>query len=113
MPAQALASLEHLVVQEIFLTETAHYADVILPASAHAEKWGSFTNTNREVQIARPVLDPPGEARQDWWIMQELAKRLGLDLELRRAGGCLRRDGRGHAFAQQHHLGSGSIARIR
>ncbi len=76
---EALAKLEHLVVQDIFMTETAWHADVILPASAHAEKWGSFTNTNREVQIARPVAPPPGEARQDWELIQELARRLGLD----------------------------------
>ena len=67
------------MVQDIFLTETAWHADVVLPASAHAEKWGTFTNTNREVQIARPVANPPGEARQDWWLIQEIAKRLGLD----------------------------------
>jgi len=76
---KALAKLEHLVVQDIFLTETAWHADVVLPASAHAEKWGSFTNTNREVQIGRPVAPPPGEARQDWELIQELAVRLGLD----------------------------------
>jgi formate dehydrogenase major subunit len=75
---EALAALEHLVVQDIFLTETAWHADVVLPASAHAEKWGTFTNTNRQVQIARPVLDPPGEARQDWALVQELARRVGL-----------------------------------
>ena len=75
---EALAHLEHLVVQDIFLTETAWHADVILPASAHAEKWGTFTNTNRQVQIARPVVNMPGEARQDWAIMQELAQRVGL-----------------------------------
>ncbi|WP_421708933.1 formate dehydrogenase subunit alpha [Algihabitans sp.] len=75
----ALAKLEHLVVQDIFLTETAWHADVVLPASAHAEKLGSFTNTNRQVQIGRPALDLPGQARQDWWIVQELAKRVGLD----------------------------------
>ena len=75
----ALAKLECLVVQDIFLTETAWHADVVLPASAHAEKWGTFTNTNREVQISRPVLDPPGEARQDWELIQEIARRIGLD----------------------------------
>ena len=75
---QALAKLEHLVVQDIFLTETAWHADVVLPASAHAEKWGSFTNTNRQVQIARPAIEPPGEARQDWQLIQEIAKRIGL-----------------------------------
>ncbi len=75
----ALAKLEHLVVQDIFLTETAWHADVVLPATAHAEKTGTYTNTNREIQLARPVIDPPGQARQDWELVQELAKRIGLD----------------------------------
>jgi formate dehydrogenase major subunit len=75
---QALAMLDHLVVQDLFLTETAFYADVVLPASAFAEKSGSFTNTDRRVQIANPVLNPPGDARQDLWIIQEIGKRLGL-----------------------------------
>ena len=75
---EALASLEHLVVQDLFLTETAFHADVILPASAFAEKTGTFTNTDRRVQLARPVIKPPGDARQDWWIIQEIAQRLGL-----------------------------------
>ncbi len=74
----ALATLEHLVVQDLFLTETAFHADVVLPAAAFAEKAGTFTNTDRRVQIARPVVPPPGEARQDWWIMQQIAQRLGL-----------------------------------
>ncbi|WP_425405764.1 formate dehydrogenase subunit alpha [Hwanghaeella sp.] len=76
---EALAKLDHLVVQEIFLTETAFHADVVLPASAFPEKSGTFTNTNRQVQMARPALDLPGEAKQDWWIIQELARRMGLD----------------------------------
>jgi formate dehydrogenase major subunit len=76
---EALAKLEHLVVQDLFVTETAFHADVILPASAFAEKVGSFTNTDRRVQIARQVIKPPGDARQDLWIIQELAKRMGLD----------------------------------
>ncbi len=75
----ALAKLDHLVVQDIFLTETANYADVILPASAWAEKTGTVTNTNRQVQMGRQVVTPPGEAKEDWWIETELAKRLGLD----------------------------------
>ena len=75
----ALAKLEHLVVQDIFLTETAWHADVVLPASAHAEKTGSFTNTNREVQLARPAVPPPGQACQDWELIQEIAQRMGLD----------------------------------
>ena len=74
----ALAKLEHLVVQDIFLTETANYADVILPASAFAEKSGTVTNTNRQVQMGRPAVTPPGDAKEDWWIEVELAKRLGL-----------------------------------
>ncbi|RWO81739.1 MAG: formate dehydrogenase subunit alpha [Mesorhizobium sp.] len=76
---QALAMLDHLVVQDIFLTETAWHADVVLPASAHAEKLGTYTNTNRQVQIGRPALDMPGEARQDWELIVELARRIGLD----------------------------------
>jgi formate dehydrogenase major subunit len=75
----ALAMLDHLVVQDIFLTETAWHADVVLPASAHAEKLGTFTNTNRQVQIGRPAIDMPGEARQDWELIVDLASRLGLD----------------------------------
>ena len=75
----ALANLEHLVVQDIFLTETANYADVILPASAFAEKSGTVTNTNRQVQMGRPAVTPPGGAKEDWWIEVELAKRLGLN----------------------------------
>lgn len=76
---EALAALEHLVVQDIFLTETANYADVILPAAAFYEKAGTVTNTNRQVQMGRPAVSPPGEAREDWAITVELARRLGLD----------------------------------
>ncbi|HSK41280.1 MAG TPA: formate dehydrogenase subunit alpha, partial [Arenibaculum sp.] len=75
----ALAHLDHLVVQDIFLTETACFADVILPASAWPEKDGTVTNTNRQVQLGRKALPMPGDARQDLWIIQELARRLGLD----------------------------------
>ena len=75
---EALAHLEHLVVQDIFLTETANYADVILPAAAFYEKTGTVTNTNRQVQMGRPAVPPPGEAREDWEITVALAQRLGL-----------------------------------
>jgi len=75
----ALAMLDHLVVQDIFLTETAFHADVVLPASSFYEKTGTFTNTDRRVQLARPVIAPPGAARQDLWIIQEMARRIGLD----------------------------------
>ena len=74
---QALSNLEFLVVQDIFLTETAEFADVILPASAYLEKEGTFTNTDRRVQIGRPALELPGEARLDWQIVQEVSTRMG------------------------------------
>jgi formate dehydrogenase major subunit len=74
----ALASLQHLVVQDIFLTETAWMADVVLPASAWPEKTGTVSNTDRMVQLGQQALHPPGEARQDLWIIQQLAQRLGL-----------------------------------
>ncbi|HVH77362.1 MAG TPA: formate dehydrogenase subunit alpha [Stellaceae bacterium] len=75
---EALAKLEHLVVQDLFLTETAKYADVVLPASAWPEKDGTVSNTNRQVQMGRTALPLPGNARQDWWIIQEIARRIGL-----------------------------------
>ena len=76
---QALAELDMLVVQDIFLTETGYLADVILPASAFPEKTGTFTNTDRAVQLGRQAIDPPGDARQDLWIINAMAKELGLD----------------------------------
>ena len=75
----ALQKLKHLVVQDIFLTETATYADVILPASAWPEKNGTVTNTNRQVQMGRKAIEAPGEAKEDWWITNEIGKRLGLE----------------------------------
>ncbi len=76
---EALAALEHLVVQDLFLTETAAYADVVLPASAWPEKDGTVSNTDRRVQLGRRALDLPGDARQDLWIIEQIARRLGLD----------------------------------
>jgi formate dehydrogenase major subunit len=76
---ESLAALDHLVVQDIFLTETAYLADVILPASAFPEKTGTFTNTDRLVQLGRQALNPPGDAKQDLWIIQQIAAQLGLD----------------------------------
>src|ERR1700719_176907 len=75
----ALAKLEHLIVQDIFLTETAKYANVVLPASAWPEKDGTVSNTNRQVQMGRAALPLPGNARLDWQIIQEIARRIGLD----------------------------------
>ena len=80
---EALAALDHLVVQDIFLTETAYLADVILPAGAFPEKTGSFTNTDRLVQMGRQAIDPPGDARQDLWIIQQIGRRLGLPWDYR------------------------------
>ena len=76
---QALADLDHLVVQDIFLTETCYLADVVLPATAFPEKTGTFTNTDRMVQLGRQALDAPGDAREDLWIIEQMARRLGLD----------------------------------
>lgn len=76
---EALSMLDILVVQDLFLTETAAYADVVLPASAWPEKDGTVTNTNRQVQMGRAAVPLPGDARQDIWIIQEMANRLGLD----------------------------------
>jgi formate dehydrogenase major subunit len=75
---KALATLEFLVVQDIFPTETAYLADVILPASAFPEKTGSFTNTDRMVQLGRAAIDPPGQAKQDLWIIHAIAKAMGV-----------------------------------
>jgi len=76
---KALAALQFLVVQDIFLTETAGLADVVLPASAFPEKTGTFTNTDRLVQLGRQAVDPPGQARQDLWIIQDIAKGMRLN----------------------------------
>jgi len=75
----ALASLEHLVVQDIFMTETAWLADVVLPATAWPEKTGTVSNTDRMVQLGNQAIDPPGDAKPDLWIIQEIAKRMGLN----------------------------------
>ena len=91
----SLAKLEHLVVQDIFATETSILADVILPASAQPEKWGSFTNTDRLIQIGRPAVPPPGEAMQDLWVIEQLARRLGADWRYWQP-----EDGDGHAAAE-------------
>jgi len=92
---KALAGLEHLVVQDIFATETAILADVVLPASAHPEKWGSYTNTDRLIQVGRAALTPPGEAMQDLWIIEQVARRMGAGWNYWRGD-----DGDGHAAAE-------------
>ena len=79
----ALASLEHLVVQDIFMTETAWLSDVVLPATAWPEKTGTVSNTDRMVQMGKQAIDPPGDAKPDLWIIQELANRLDCGWDYR------------------------------
>ncbi|MCL4337276.1 MAG: formate dehydrogenase subunit alpha [Candidatus Thermoplasmatota archaeon] len=76
----ALKKLDFLAVQDIFMTETAEYADLILPAASAFEKSGTFTNTERRVQLVNKILDPPGDARPDWLIYTELADRLSYKM---------------------------------
>jgi formate dehydrogenase major subunit len=76
---EAMATLDHLVVQDIFLTETAYLADVVLPATAWPEKNGTVTNTDRMVQLGRKAIEPPGDAREDFWLLVQLGRRMGLD----------------------------------
>jgi formate dehydrogenase major subunit len=77
---KSLAALDFLVVQDIFLTETAAYADVILPATSFAEKTGTYTNTDSRVQLARQAIEPPGQARVDWHVIVDLARRMGYPM---------------------------------
>jgi formate dehydrogenase major subunit len=76
---EALCALNHLVVQDIFLTETAYLADVVLAATAWPEKIGTVTNTDRMVQLGRKAIEPPGDAKEDFWLLNELARRVGVD----------------------------------
>ena len=76
---EAMATLDHLVVQDIFLTETAYLADVVLPATAWPEKVGTVTNTDRMVQLGRKAIEPPGDAKEDFWLLVQLGRRMGLD----------------------------------
>ena len=76
---EAMATLDHVVVQDLFLTETAYLADVVLPATAWPEKVGTVTNTDRMVQLGRKAIEPPGDAREDLWLIVEIARRIGLD----------------------------------
>ena len=108
-----LPSCEHLVVQDLFLTETAAYADVVLPASAWPEKDGTVTNTNRQVQMGRAALPLPGEARADWWITQEIARRIGMNWNYTHPREIYARDGVADAVARQHQLGAGGARERR
>ena len=117
---KALAALEFLVVQDIFLTETAEFADVVLPATSFLEKDGTYTNTDRRVQIGRKVLDPPGEARPDWEIIREISTpdraadgvRVG-QRRVRRDGRALARLQRASSTATSGRRASSTPTRIR
>jgi predicted molibdopterin-dependent oxidoreductase YjgC len=87
---EALEKVDFLVVQDLFLTETAQYADVVLPGASFAEKDGTFTNTERRVQKGRKALDPPGQARPDWQIVQDLANRMGYEMNYSSAADIMR-----------------------
>jgi len=76
---EVLADLEFLVVQDLFVNETAEYADVVLPACSFVEKTGTFTNTDRTVQMVKQVMEPKGDSRPDWEILQDLANRMGRE----------------------------------
>jgi formate dehydrogenase major subunit len=80
---RALHEVEFLVVQDLFLTDTAEFADVVLPAASFAEVDGTFTNTERRVQRLRKAVEPPGQAKPDWVILSELASRLGYPMAYR------------------------------
>jgi formate dehydrogenase major subunit len=77
---KCLESLDFLVVQDIFMTDTAEMADVVLPSACFAEKEGTFSNTERRVQRVRKAVDAPGEAKDDWWISGQIATRMGYDM---------------------------------
>lgn len=78
---KALEKLDFLIVQDIFFNETAKYAHVVLPAACFAETDGTFTNTERRVQRVRKAVEPPGQVKEDWWIIQELSRRMGYAME--------------------------------
>src|SRR2546421_12487476 len=100
---KALEQLDFLLVQDLFLHETAERAHVFLPAAAFAEKEGTFTNSERRVQRVRAAVPPPGEARPDWWITAELAKRVARRLGLNVAGQ-FEYDGAATVFAEMAGL---------
>ena len=107
---EALAALDHLVVQDIFLTETAYLADVVLPATAWPEKVGTVTNTDRMVQLGRKAVEPPGDAREDLWIIQELARRHRARLEVCASARRVQRDAQGRWTRSPASPGSASSA---
>jgi len=78
---EQLAKLDFLVVSELFMSETARVADVVLPAVSYAEKDGTYTATDRRIQLSHKAVEPVGEAMADWWIISQLSKRLGYSMQ--------------------------------
>ena len=103
---EALATLDHLVVQDIFLTETAYLADVVLPATAWPEKIGTVTNTDRMVQLGRKAIEPPGDARAGSLDHQRAGARHGPRLALLAPARRVRRNAPVHGLDRRHHLGA-------
>ena len=101
---KAMGKLDFLVVQDMFLTETAKYADVVLPAACFAEKDGTFTNTERRVQRVRKAVEPPGSCRPDWQIICDLSRRLGHPMDFASPEADHRGDARADAQLRRHHL---------
>ena len=101
---EALEKLDFLVVQDIFLTETALLADVVLPSASFAEKEGTFTNTDRRVQRVRTAVSPPGEAKPDSEIVAEISRRMGYEIGERGARRGHGRDSRAHTAVRRHKL---------
>jgi formate dehydrogenase major subunit len=99
----ALASLQHLVVQDIFMTETAWLADVVLPATAWPEKTGTVSNTDRMVQLGQQAVEPPGDARADLWIIQQMGRRLGVYAPRDGAPGGQQGPGGAWDYPGEHH----------
>ena len=107
---EAMAALDHVVVQDIFLTETAYLADVVLPATAWPEKVGTVTNTDRMVQLGRKAIEPPGDAKEDFWLIVQLARRMGLDWQYTPSARRVQRDAAVHGLDRRHHVGAARAA---
>ena len=103
---EAMAALDHVVVQDIFLTETAYLADVVLPATAWPEKVGTVTNTDRMVQLGRKAIEPPGDAKEDFWLIVQLATAHGTGLAVHASARRVQRDAPVHGLDRRHHVGA-------
>ena len=101
---KAFEKVEFLVVQDIFLTATAELADVVLPGVSFAEKDGTFSNTERRISRVRKAIEPLGESRQDWQIIQDISTRFGYQMNYEQPRRDLRGNGRSHPFLRRNYL---------